>query len=420
MTVTVYRSTDASAPVLTGVAGAMKAVLDACLVNGYGAKAAAGWSAPFSATPTQTTTLAAAITTTSATSCSVASATGFPAAALQGSESYYMIQIDSEQMLVSAGQGTGTWTITRGQNGTTAATHLINATVTYRYPAVYRNGTGSTQLYWQVDDYVGSNSVSTPRCYAEKPSINLYETMSDARTGTNKIGFKGALTLMNKGNSPGDATVRNWVIVADQKTCHLMVQTGETGSVAGGWGYAGFGDIKSYKTGDIWNAFVVARNYNASGLAADWSWYNAYNYDYGTGLSSGYSSFSLATPGHYLVRNYAAAVGVRTCGVHSDDWAVSQNAVSNVLQYMGAVAALPYPYAINSSFVIAPLYWHECDVVNFPIRGYARGFWVPGHNAPAANNDTFSGTGTLAGKTFEVFRHSFSGTFVIETSDTWP
>jgi len=41
---TVYKSTDASAPVLSGTVGSMIAVLDACLVNGYGSKAAAGWT----------------------------------------------------------------------------------------------------------------------------------------------------------------------------------------------------------------------------------------------------------------------------------------------------------------------------------------------------------------------------------------
>lgn len=45
----VYRSSDASAPVLTGAVGSLVALLDACLVNGYGAKAAAGWTKPFSA-----------------------------------------------------------------------------------------------------------------------------------------------------------------------------------------------------------------------------------------------------------------------------------------------------------------------------------------------------------------------------------
>jgi len=50
MTITVYKSSDASAPVMTGQAGALAGVLDACLVNGYGAKAAAGWGVAFTGT----------------------------------------------------------------------------------------------------------------------------------------------------------------------------------------------------------------------------------------------------------------------------------------------------------------------------------------------------------------------------------
>lgn len=42
-----YKWTDASAPVLDGNNGSFLNVLDACLVNGYGSKAAAGWSKPF-------------------------------------------------------------------------------------------------------------------------------------------------------------------------------------------------------------------------------------------------------------------------------------------------------------------------------------------------------------------------------------
>lgn len=52
MTVTVYKSSDTSAPVLTGQVGTLITVLDACLVNGYGSKSAAGWTKPFSGTNT--------------------------------------------------------------------------------------------------------------------------------------------------------------------------------------------------------------------------------------------------------------------------------------------------------------------------------------------------------------------------------
>ena len=50
MAVTVYKSTDGSAPVLNGQAGSLCTVLDAILVNGYGAKAAAGWAIEFTGT----------------------------------------------------------------------------------------------------------------------------------------------------------------------------------------------------------------------------------------------------------------------------------------------------------------------------------------------------------------------------------
>ncbi|MGV0949345.1 MAG: hypothetical protein ACOYB3_01645 [Azonexus sp.] len=44
---TVYSSSDTGAPTCTGEVGSLVALLDACLVNGYGAKAAAGWTKPY-------------------------------------------------------------------------------------------------------------------------------------------------------------------------------------------------------------------------------------------------------------------------------------------------------------------------------------------------------------------------------------
>jgi len=50
MTVRIYYSTDSGAPVYSGSTGALIALLKACLVDGYGAKAAAGWTQPFTGT----------------------------------------------------------------------------------------------------------------------------------------------------------------------------------------------------------------------------------------------------------------------------------------------------------------------------------------------------------------------------------
>lgn len=69
-------------------------------------------------------TLSAAITTTGATSCTVTSATGFP------SSGNFRMLVDSEIMIVTAVAGS-TFTITRGAEGTTAATHANGAAVTH-------------------------------------------------------------------------------------------------------------------------------------------------------------------------------------------------------------------------------------------------------------------------------------------------
>jgi len=47
MPVRVYRSTDPEAPVLSGTVGSLINVLRACLVDGYGTQAPAGWSMPY-------------------------------------------------------------------------------------------------------------------------------------------------------------------------------------------------------------------------------------------------------------------------------------------------------------------------------------------------------------------------------------
>ena len=48
--ITIFTSDDAGAPVLSGQVGTLIPVLDACLINGYGAKAGMGWAKDFSGT----------------------------------------------------------------------------------------------------------------------------------------------------------------------------------------------------------------------------------------------------------------------------------------------------------------------------------------------------------------------------------
>jgi hypothetical protein len=90
--------------------------------------------------PGADTTLAAAINATQ-TTITVASASGFPT-------SSFNIRIDDEYMTVTGGFGTTTWTVTRGANNSTAASHVVSQTIT-QVSDVYKSPS-SGELIWNA------------------------------------------------------------------------------------------------------------------------------------------------------------------------------------------------------------------------------------------------------------------------------
>jgi prepilin-type N-terminal cleavage/methylation domain-containing protein len=84
--------------------------------------------AAYRADASPATTLLAGVDA-AATVLTVNSAAGFPAAAP------FLIQLDSERMLVESGAGTAVWTVKRGVDGTFAAAHNAGATITQRQRA---------------------------------------------------------------------------------------------------------------------------------------------------------------------------------------------------------------------------------------------------------------------------------------------
>ncbi|HYX75617.1 MAG TPA: hypothetical protein VE757_00450, partial [Gaiellaceae bacterium] len=86
------------------------------------------------------TTLNGAINATQ-TTITVSSATGFPTTA-------FNIRIDDEYLTVTAGFGTTTWTVTRGANGSTAASHVTAQTITQVNNGFKSPATG--ELLWNA------------------------------------------------------------------------------------------------------------------------------------------------------------------------------------------------------------------------------------------------------------------------------
>jgi predicted CXXCH cytochrome family protein len=84
-----------------------------------------GWngSSPVNAASIATKTTLSASATASATTITVASAAGFP------SSGQFTVKVDAELLLVTGGQGTTTWTVTRGSQNSAPAAHASGAVV---------------------------------------------------------------------------------------------------------------------------------------------------------------------------------------------------------------------------------------------------------------------------------------------------
>lgn len=121
---------------------------------------------------TVSTTLSAAITSTSATSITVTSATGI----VIGST----LVIGTEQLLVTGVSGT-TLTVVRGANGTTAATALINATVTSTFPEVFNlTGLNPATLYSVIWGDAGAQGAVTTASVNNKQRTGTLVTLTTA------------------------------------------------------------------------------------------------------------------------------------------------------------------------------------------------------------------------------------------------
>lgn len=163
---------------------------------------------------TQSTTLSGAVATTGATSLTVTSASGFPGSGA------YDIYIDNEEMTVTAGQGTTTWTVTRGVNNTAAATHLNGAIVRQVY-----NVAATNQIWWSGATY-GTNVVvgtyQTSSHYTDSSAVHLCTTNHLNNTqyvdATHYSYNGGASTAFGAGTPTIDKTATAFQFTSDGTT----------------------------------------------------------------------------------------------------------------------------------------------------------------------------------------------------------
>lgn len=320
MAVTVYKSTDGSAPVLTGLAGTMCTVLDAILVNGYGAKPSAGWAIPFTGTNKR----------------------------------------------------------------------------------IYRAPTGGLRGFYRVQDDAPR---AAPFADAREFRLKGSEAASavDTQTGLFPTATQFANGLFVRKSLTPDSTARAWKAYADARSLYFFNLSGDY------TGYASFmfGEYYSLKPStDSFNGLVIGRTIEQV-VATPQALTTQEVLDNLAGLTA-------ANTGHYVARTFDQNSQTATqVGKHG-------NAAHSTVTLVGLAN---YPNPVDAGIYLSQVWVHEVIGGTAVIRGRMRGFWHLLHPAACGikDGDTWSGSGALAGKTFEAVGPTANGLgmFVMETSDTW-
>ena len=255
----------------------------------------------------------------------------------------------------------------------------------------YKQG-GGNGFYLNVND----NSVGAGA--AKEARALVFETMSAVGTGTGQTPTTGQLStgITIRKSTSADATARSWLALADDRTLYLFVATGDTANV---YLACAVGDFFSTLTGDGFRTVIIGRNAENAGTSTN------------ENLDRMNTALTAAVAGHYIVRAYTAVGASITAGKHGDY--LKGNAQAFLL------GNVPYPNNPDSGIYLSPIW--VTDAATALLRGRLRGFWHFLHAIASLNDgDTFSGTGSLSGKTFLLIKQSANaGIYCLETSNTW-
>lgn len=321
--VKLFRSINAGAPTISGTAGSLIPVLDACLVNGFG-QVTLDTLIIVDNVATGTVNAGHGFTMTG-NAGTVILVEGATPTELNGE--WRIASVNSAQIFTFITSGiadqtaTGTITAKRAPAGFSKVFSGTNK-------AVYRsNNPLGNRLYLRVDD-----STTT---YA---SLIMYETMSSVDAGTGPAPISGSLYTGK--SSAASAAARQWTIIADSQLFYLLVDSENSGGFAG---VCHFGDISSYKPGD---AYAVSLRASSTAIH--------------------YYLYYLFSEFGYLARGYASTGG-----------AIAATALSHGRSTNLGGNTQVYPALTNGEFQAWPVeLWEASNVI---ARGILPGLWNPIH-----------------------------------------
>lgn len=360
MTIKVYKHSDNGAPVLTGEADSMCALLAACLVNGYGSV-------------NVTSINRSGDTATVVTATPHYLTTGTPALLAGANEVDYNIEtpitvIDGTTFTYPVANtpttpATGTITVKRAGAGFTIPFDDTNK-------SVFRAATGNRH-YLRVDD-------NAPSGTQKEAMVRCYESMSDIDTGSEPYPTvaQAALGYYWYKSSTTDSTAREWTLITDGETVYLQTLPASAEVFFGC-----FGDFPSNKAGDIYNTMLAGstQSYTSNALS---SW------DTGNQAASATTSFGAGAIA--VAREFTGIAGGVFNGVSS--YAVTGNTV-------GSTTVVPYPNPVDNGFYVAPVNLCTSNMSSGNMfRGRMSGMYESLHGRALPNGTILDSVQGLSGK----------------------
>lgn len=385
-----YHSDMPDAPGLSGTAGAMVAVLDACLVNGWGLRTA------------QSANVASGV-------CTLTFATGHA----------------FEPLIVALVAGAGVAAI----NGAQRVTSTTTNTISFAAPGVPDgpvSGTITAKIApagW-IKPYAGTNkgaykspAPNASGCVARIDDtlaryarLRAYKSMTDIDTGDGPtpmdVQLAGGLYIPK--SNVADTAARRWVVVASEKFVHLAIATSST--YPNDYASIAFGDFPSLKAGDAFNFLVVGDPWDTSASGSPGA---ANALHVGGGAA-----------GAYIVCSYAQIGGAIPAYLYKPGFA-------NLSAYSGqqgsGITWPAGPSPINGSIEICPTLILEGSLTSGSRRGELPGLYGIPHALGAAfdSKDILTPAIGLAGHTLVTLRfHGYttaaqSSRFAVDVTGPW-
>jgi hypothetical protein len=348
-----FDSTMLGAPALSGTAGTLLSVIDACLVNGFGT------------VTVDSLTVAsgiATVVTTSSHGFSMVGDSGHVVYIAGASEA----DLNGEKRIASVPSATSfTYEVPDAANGVATGTMVVR-----RASAGWEKRYSETNkaVYARTDVAATLSVLCVDDTSAQWPLLLMYETMSDINTG---VGASLSRYLCR--SSLASTLARAWRLYADTKSFYMFVKSsGEQRSSCA------FGDLRPLKSADAYHSFITGHINN-------------------TDPNNGAALYGLAASDVdiRLARSYTQLGGSIGC---------YRKTVSGQTSWMGRNGGIAgYPSPVDNSFHAAPVQvWESGN----HFRGYLPGVFSSLHDGAPGDGTIIRGVTIGASANHTMFQQT--------------